>query len=99
MWRVLQSVLRHVLYHIDIVYPLTSAFFATREFSSLLRSSLAEKITGWVLAGNGGVNGIMLYSMVAAVLVKKPVMVGKVASGACSFEATSRFSRVQISRS
>ena len=40
---------------------------------------------------------VACYSMVAAVLVKKPVMVGKVASGACSFEATSRFSRVQIS--
>ena len=40
---------------------------------------------------------VACYSMVAAVLVKKPVMVGKVASGACSFEATSRFGRVQIS--
>ena len=40
---------------------------------------------------------VACYSMVAAVLVKKPVMVGKVASGACSFKATSRFSRVQIS--
>ena len=40
---------------------------------------------------------VACYSMVAAVLVKKPVMVGKVASAACSFEATSRFSRVQIS--
>jgi len=33
------------------------------------------------LAGNGGVNGSMLHSMVAAVLVKKPVMVGKGAVG------------------
>ena len=40
---------------------------------------------------------VACYSMVAAVLVKKPVMVGKVASAACSFEVTSRFSRVQIS--
>ena len=40
---------------------------------------------------------VACYSMVAAVLVKKPVMVGKVASAACSFEATSRFSRVRIS--
>jgi hypothetical protein len=40
---------------------------------------------------------VACYSMVAAVFVKKPVMVGKVASAACSFEATSRFSRVQIS--
>jgi hypothetical protein len=38
---------------------------------------------------------IKSYSMVAVVLVKKPVMVRKVASAACSFE--SRFSRVQIS--
>ena len=40
---------------------------------------------------------VACYSMVAAVLVKKPMMVGEVASCACSFEATSRFSRVQIS--
>ena len=37
---------------------------------------------------------VACYSMVMAAAA---VVVGKVASGACSFEATSRFSRVQIS--
>ena len=32
------------------------------------------------LAGNGGVNVVACYSMVTAVLVKKPVMIGKVLS-------------------
>ena len=40
---------------------------------------------------------VACYSMATAAFCQKAVVVGKVASGACSFEATSRFSRVQIS--
>ena len=82
---------------VHTVHHLTVCFF-TRKFSGLLRLPKLKKLQVRFWQGMAA-SMVACYSMVAAVLVKKPVMVGKVASGACSFEAALRFSRVQISRS